>query len=274
MLGLTAAYLLRGEPGARKSPVAASSETPHSTPGKASHLAEVMKPGTKAATSSGVAGQVGEITTELRYSPASPAAEYSTHRDMMREDLEKQYRRLYEDVGVSAGLNAEETEALLHLLVDHQMHKAEGVGPRSETEQMMEYNASRQERRAAVAAQIGAARAAQFDKYEQSITARYQVEAIREQFELAQMPLTESERRSLIASSIERKAYFPMPEYLGNSQAAEIQKLSAQVELSDQRMLDVARGILSSEQYAYYQQYLASRHDAMETNLRRASEGK
>ncbi len=271
---LTAVYLLRGGYRTDVSPSLVSTDPPLSTRNATSEHFGDAKARTKLATSPMEAQRVGKAAGARDNEPGSAAAESTEQQKKLREYLDAQYRRIYEDVGAALGLNADETDTLLKLLVDQQMLMSKAFDGGSEAEQAARFTAWQQGRREAVAAQLGGSRAAAFTNYEQSITARYEVDAIRYELERAQVPLTELQRKSLIASAIERKAFFPMPEFPGNAATAEIQKLMAQIEVRDQRMLPVARGILTSAQYTHYQQFQANRHDLMEASLRTAPEGK
>ena len=188
----------------------------------------------------------------------------------MREMALASTRLIYEDIAAAAGLSSDEAESLIALLVNQQIAIAtSNVDPTKSVASAEAYRQLLARNRAEIVAQVGTARAAAVDEYQKSINARFEVEELRRQLDSAGLPITDEQRRALIKTAIEKRAYILMPEFSGaESETAMGQELLARIQQRDQALLQIARSILKDSQVRRYDQYLQERSAAMENSLR------
>jgi hypothetical protein len=180
---------------------------------------------------------------------------------------------VYEDVASAAGLSDVEKESLIDLLVEqHIEFFGLNADPVTSLEGADEHRQMLARHRAEIARLVGSGRAGSVMDYQRSIDARLQVEELRRELELAEMPLTDVQRRGLIKAAIEQGAYVQTPEFSGaDSIEAMAQELTARVQQRDQKMLQIARSVLETAQMLRYEEMLRQRDDAMEGSLRALS---
>lgn len=182
-------------------------------------------------------------------------------------------RLIYEDVASVAQLSKEEAASLIDLLYEQQTENFESNVEPSTLEGAAAHRDMLARHRAEISALLGSTKAEAVMDYQRSMDARFQVEDLKRQLELAGMPITEEQRKGLIKAAIERGAYVPMPEFTGaDSKEAMEQELLARVQLRDQKMLQVARSLLRTSQAIRYEEISQQRHDAMESARRSSYE--
>jgi len=139
----------------------------------------------------------------------SPAA-----RNAMRLQQEVRLRRRYADLPAELGLDATQADRLFNLLADHQQAEANDTrayeGDRL-GRQAIEA-AARRKRDAEIEALLGPDKAAEFQSFEQSIPARMQVSRIGESMAAANVPLSETQRKSMITAVAGELKSGPPPE--------------------------------------------------------------
>jgi hypothetical protein len=139
----------------------------------------------------------------------SPAA-----RNAMRLQQEVRLRRRYADMPAELGLDATQADRLFDLLADHQLAQANDArayeGDRL-GRQAIEA-AAREKRDVEIEALLGPDKAAEFQSFEQSIPARMQVSRIGESMAAANVPLSETQRKTMITTVAGELESKPPPE--------------------------------------------------------------
>jgi hypothetical protein len=131
-----------------------------------------------------------------------------------RLQQEIRLRRRYAELPAALGLEAAQADKLYDLLADYQIAAYESGRPYEGDRlgrQSVE-NATRQQRDAAIEALLGPDKAAEFQSFEKSIPARMQVSRIGESMAAANVPLSDSQRKSLITAVMTEQEAGPPPE--------------------------------------------------------------
>jgi len=131
-----------------------------------------------------------------------------------RLQQEIRLRRTYADMPAALGLDAAQADKLFDLLADSRVaafddtraYEGDRLG-----RQALEA-AAREQRDAEINALLGPDKAAEFQAFEKSIPARMQVNRIGERMAAANVPLTETQRNSLIAAVASERESRPAPE--------------------------------------------------------------
>jgi hypothetical protein len=130
-----------------------------------------------------------------------------------RLQQEIRLRRTYADMPAALGLDAAQADKLFDLLADSRVsafddtraYEGDRLG-----RQALEA-AAREQRDAQINALLGPDKAAEFQAFEKSIPARMQVNRIGERMAAANVPLTETQRNSLIAAVASERETVPAP---------------------------------------------------------------
>jgi hypothetical protein len=190
----------------------------------------------------------------------------------LRKSFAEYTSRMYEDIGEAVGLDEAETAAVIRTLVDQRFRDSwtQIEQSRSDTvTRVAAFNELVALHRSEIEGQIGRARMPAFTEYERSLDARGRVETLRRNLEAEGMPLTESQRRALIKKSIEGGAYLPAPVFTGaESQTALFQEWFVREQQSDQLMLSIARPLLTTPQWQYFDDRVQADTEATEARLR------
>jgi len=134
-------------------------------------------------------------------------------QNMRRLQSEVRLRRAYADMPAALGLNANQADRLFNLLADSQvsmrdeMRAQEGGSDRRSIQ-----DAARAQRDAAIEDLLGPQKAAEFQSVEKYLPARMQVNRIGESMAAANVPLSETQRNSLIAAVMSEREVAPPPE--------------------------------------------------------------
>jgi hypothetical protein len=205
-----------------------------------------------------------------RAEPEDKPARSAEDAARMRAAIEKTVRRIYEDVGRDLQLDEDATEALLRSIVERQVSL---FSPSEETDPVMQYAAYNEKQaqfQREIEARLGTARAGALANYERTMNARFEVEALRGVLEKESMPLTETQRKSMIEDAIARGAYLQERIFSGaEADSAVMQEAMASIEQRDQKLMSAARGVLNSKQLERYEAYLEARHAGLEATLQR-----
>ncbi len=130
-----------------------------------------------------------------------------------RLQQEIRLRRTYADMPAALGLDAAQADKLFDLLADSRVstfddaraYEGDRLG-----RQAIEA-AAREQRDAEIDALLGPDKAAEFQAFEKSIPARMQVNRIGERMAAASVPLTETQKNSLIAAVVSEQDTLPAP---------------------------------------------------------------
>lgn len=180
-------------------------------------------------------------------------------QNMRRLQSEVRLRRTYADMPAALGLNANQADKLFNLLADSQVNmrdemRAQEGGPDNRRSIQ---DASRAQRDAAIQDLLGPEKAAEFQSFEKSIPARMQVSRIGESMAAANVPLSETQRDSLIAAVMSEREASPPPERPegGGPESADYQArfLDWQADFSA-RVQARAEPLLTAEQVAQYRE--------------------
>jgi hypothetical protein len=189
----------------------------------------------------------------------------------MRKSFAEYTARMYEDVGEAVGLDEAEAAAVIRTLVDQRFRDSWMQIEQSKSDpvtRVAAFNEWVARHRSEIEGQIGRARMPAFTEYERSLDARSRVETLRRNLEAEGMPLTESQRRALIRKSIEGGAYLPSPVFTGaESQTALFQEWFVREQQSDQLMLSIARPVLTTPQWQYFDDRVQADTEATEARL-------
>jgi len=203
--------------------------------------------------------------------PASDRAEGTrtpAEQNVRRINQEVRLRRRYSGMPEELGLDAAQADKLFNLLADYQARSATDDRAYQYDpfgRQALE-DASRAQRNADIEALLGPDKAAEFQDFEKSIPARMQVNRIGEGMAAASVPLSDSQRKSLIAVVVAEQDSGPppkRPDSNGYDAEYEAKFLDWQADYS-KRVQARIEPLLTSEQVARYR-------DAVEVqNARRA----
>ena len=139
----------------------------------------------------------------------SPAAQNNR-----RLQQEVRLRRRYAEMPAALGLDNAQADKLYDLLSEYRIAEYEGGRPYEGDRlgrQSVE-NATRRQRDAAIEGLLGPDKAAEFQAFEKSIPARMQVNRIGESMAAANVPLSETQRNSLVTAVMAEQEVLPPPE--------------------------------------------------------------
>jgi hypothetical protein len=178
-------------------------------------------------------------------------------RKMMRANMRAHNKQIYADVGSQLGLTREETSKLIDLLVDQQVA---GIGFSPEVTDPAERNRLIQEamrqNKAAIADLLGPAKLESLEEYQKSIPARQELDVLARQLDGSDASLSVDQRKRLLEALIEERKRIPLPIYSpGSSPEDHAKAYTDWQEDYNERIASQSRGILTSEQYAAYDEY-------------------
>ncbi|HET7811693.1 MAG TPA: hypothetical protein VFL16_14070 [Steroidobacteraceae bacterium] len=233
--------------------------------------------GQKSAAASMPGVDVPTPGAERRDKGASTPAE----QNVRRINQEVRLRRRYAGMPEELGLDAAQADKLYNLLADYQAK----AGEDSRAYQYDSFgrqavnDANKAQRDADIEALLGPDKAAQFQDFEKSIPARMQVNRIGEGMAAANVPLSEAQRKSLIAAVASEQESGPPPQHpagSGYDPGYEMKFLDWQADYS-KRVQARIEPLLSSEQLARYRDAVevqnTRRADARARAERRRSQG-
>jgi hypothetical protein len=153
-------------------------------------------------------------TSPAPRSRRDPVDETPAGQNMRRLQSEVRLRRTYADMPAMLGLSATQADQLFNLLADSQVSLRDEMraqpGDADNRQDMRD--SGRQQRDAAIENLLGPAKAAEFQSFEKSLPARMQVNRIGESLQAANVPLSETQRNSLIAAVMSERDVSPPPE--------------------------------------------------------------
>lgn len=181
----------------------------------------------------------------------------AAHQKMMRGQFRANTRRMFAELGAELGLSQDEEEKLLDLISDQQLA---GVLPPGDGSQITDYKAyweqEQREHHAQIVDLIGAERAEALRRYQDSLPARIEADAIAMQLEGSDVPLRDDQRKRLVAALYEERARVPMPEVQSiPDQEKSARAIFAWQDDFEERVNAQARNILNPAQYAAYSDY-------------------
>jgi hypothetical protein len=181
----------------------------------------------------------------------SPAA-----RNFLRTRMKAGIRRTYEDVGSELGLSDEKATQLIDLLADQQT-RAFARPPAEDMESMQRYAREQQQKtQAEITALIGQDKMDEWTDYQKTLPHRSQLGQVREQLESAGYPMTDSQRKQMLAAISEVSERSPRPTF---NQGLPPEESAAQMnqwqEEFDAALLDRAKEVLTADQYNSYKEY-------------------
>lgn len=179
-------------------------------------------------------------------------------RKMIRAQMRAQNKQMYADVGTQLGLTREEANKLIDLLTDQHV---DGMGiSRDSTdpnERLRQMNEARRENQAKIADLLGPEKLKSLEQYQQTIPVRQEVDMLARQLDGSDAtPLSDDQRKRLLAALIEERNQVPAPNYDRGTTGEEFK--NAYINWQDDynaRVAAQARSILDAEQYAAYDEY-------------------
>jgi hypothetical protein len=181
----------------------------------------------------------------------SPAA-----RNFLRTRMKVGIRRTYEDVGSELGLSDEKARQLIDLLADQQT-RAFGRPPGEDMESMQRYAREQQQKtQAEITALIGQDKMDEWTDYQKTLPYRSQLGQVREQLESSGYPMTDSQRKQMLAAISEVSERSPRPAFnQGLPPEESMAQMNQWQEEFDAALLDRAKEVLSADQYNSYKEY-------------------
>ena len=223
--------------------------------------------------------QPGQSVSVALPPPPTPAAKTEARRDhleavlvngpslqpnseafqkIIRAQMRAQNKQIYADVGTQLGLRKEDASKLIDLLTDQQ---ADGMGISHETmdqtERMRLMNEARRENQAKIADLLGPEKLKLLEQYQQTIPVRQEVDMLARQLDGSDAaPLSEDQRKRLLAALIEERNLAPAPDYRRGNTGEDFKTTYLDwQENYNARVAAHARSVLDAEQYAAYDQY-------------------
>jgi hypothetical protein len=214
-----------------------------------------------------------------RPGPAMPQASEAMQK-MRRTQLRANNKRLHADIGEKLGLSNDEAGKLIDLITDQQMaamHRgrgervADGSGDRRATSHEM----NQQKNLAEITALIGADKAELYKAYQETMPARQEVNMLERQLEGIDSTLSKDQRDRMITALADERKRIPEPRFADSASREEHAKASLDWQQDYQeRAATRARSILSSEQFATYNEYQQwTREMRQQYEARRAARG-
>lgn len=188
----------------------------------------------------------------------SPSAER-----YMRRQRTAMVRQQFQDVGNVLGLSQEQTRKLLEVL-DEQQTRGYSPFMRDYENRFLPDSVQKTVREArergdaAVSAVIGESRMAQWATYQKSMPERMVVNGISRTIEHVGVPaLTDDQREQLVTAMVDNRDRTPPPS-LDDSQSNEqrMEHIFKQQDENNRRNLERAKGVLTTEQYEAYRDYI------------------
>jgi hypothetical protein len=193
--------------------------------------------------------------------------------DRLREHWRAELDLIYEDVGVSVGLDAAESDTLIALLLDQRIRFAEAPGLDTSVDGIAARRELNVQHRQEIETLIGDEHARRLAEYQRSMQVRFEVENMRKRLANVTLALTETQRKQLIQAGIERRAYADPTVFTGvESDFAITQEQFTRNDLAYQRLMDAARGVLTAEQFAQVDDWWTKDRAANEAFLRQMEE--
>ena len=129
--------------------------------------------------------------------------------------MRAQNKQMYADVGSQLGLSREDASKLIDLLTDQHVDgmaiSREATDP---TERMRLMNEARRENQAKIADLLGPEKLKLLEQYQQTIPVRQEVDMLARQLEGSDAaPLSDDQRKRLLAAIIEERKLVPPPDY-------------------------------------------------------------
>ena len=183
---------------------------------------------------------------------------------MARDKAELWIPQVYEDLPRQMNLTPVEFQRLKILLAEQEGESGvpdiavgeDGQSAEELREQMMARH------RAELTELLGEQRMAQFDRYEDSFDARYEVAEMRWAMNGAGVPIGEAVRKELVARMLKPGSMLKVRDFIpGESPRAYRQEAEAQLDLNDQLILSSVRDLLTVEQLRAYQDYQKRRRE-------------
>lgn len=185
--------------------------------------------------------------------------ETAAGRNYMKSRTKAAMRRLHADVGSALGLSDEQANELMDLLAEQQTRmtdrlraSAEGQPPKP-----LDIRDVQQKNNAEIAALIGQDKMDEWNAYQQSLPDRSQVNMVNQQLTEAGVPgMTDSQRSEMLAAVTEERQRLPRPAaFAGMTPEEQFAQSNEWQAEYDKALLERAKSILSSEQYAAYKEF-------------------
>ena len=178
---------------------------------------------------------------------------------MMRAQMRSHNKQMYADVGAQLGLTREEVNKLIDLLTDQQsggLAIPSGITDPAEIQRLMEEGM--RENKAKIASLLGPEKLDSFEEYQRSLPARQELDVLARQIEGSDaIPLNEDQRKRLLAALIEERKRIPLPQFPAGTDPIDFAKAYGDWQTDyNARVAAQARGILNTEQYTAYDDYL------------------
>jgi hypothetical protein len=176
---------------------------------------------------------------------------------MMRNQLKANNKRMYADIGAALALNKDEASKLIELLTDQQ---AAGFGQTREVTDPADAARAQEERerrnQTEIADLIGTDKAESFEKYQESLPSRQELDMLARQLEGADASLNDDQRKRLLAVLIDERTAVPMPQFAEGMDGEQYGKsLNAWQEDYNERVASQARSIFNNDQLTVFDEY-------------------
>jgi hypothetical protein len=195
--------------------------------------------------------------------PATPE-EAEARRIRHIETIVRNLRRDYVDLGEVAGLTEVERDTVLLLIASYRVddmeielaNAADGLAG------VHERDLREKQRRADLVGLLGAERAARVLAFERTVPVRMETRLVADSLADTPWPMTPEQSRRLTAAAIaamERQAPSAVARSGAENRDAVQQEDLARFDQTNATLLQVARGVLNAEQFAYYESFMQAR---------------
>lgn len=201
---------------------------------------------------SGSDGDLVELVTHN-----APPRNDEVFQKMMRSQARAHNKQRYADIGARLGLSKDDANKLIVLLTEQQLQGVSASNEALSVEDTLRLLQEKQVKdKAQIAELLGADKAEAFEEYQQSVPARQELDMLARQFDGADTPLSDDQKKRLLEVLAEERKRVPAPTM---ADATSLEEYShdyiAWQGNYDEIVASHVRTILNSEQLATYNEY-------------------
>lgn len=199
------------------------------------------------------AGFVARTSASNERPPEMPLAMIK----MMRAQMRQQNKRIYFDLQDSLGISEEQANQLIDIITDQQASSfsvaRNNLDP---AQQQAQWEATHEKQKADITDLLGPTKTAQFEDLQKTMPARMELQALSQQFDSVEAPLTSDQSKRMLAALMEERERVPAPTFsAGVSQEEFTKSYGAWQSDYEERVASQVRGILSAAQLTTYNEY-------------------
>jgi hypothetical protein len=185
-------------------------------------------------------------------SAAMGPARQAALRKMLRVQMRAHTKRMYADFAEQLALDAEKAAALYDLIAAQASFGEDGQVPADPHAAHEYFQELQRQNQAKISDLLGYDGAETLRKYQETLPARSEVDAISEQLAMADAPIAADQRKRLVAAFSEERARVPMPEFVRGGEEAYAKAVMHWQDDYNERARERARAILDAQQRSAY----------------------